>query len=155
MDETEYRQTYREINDLPCVFQKAILTRTCACSRAHRFCLAEREGVACTSPAARERCVEFLRLLRENARFAVGVAVVGGAMPHAKEMKLQCGGLRGLQAAVGGADAEGGGADPVEDVAGLLDRGIAAHGTLDALPYARIVQGVAEFKNRRRSRHRE
>ena len=154
MDETEYRQTYRAINDLPCVFQKAILTRTCACSRAHRFCLAEREGVACTSPAARDRCADFLHRLRENARFAMGVVAVGGAMAHGKEMKLQCGGLRGLQHAISGV--EGGGIEGnVEDVSGLLDQGLARHGEMADLPYAEIVQGVAEFKNRRRSRHRD
>ncbi|MCB1736785.1 MAG: hypothetical protein KDI42_01540 [Gammaproteobacteria bacterium] len=149
MDETEYRQTYRAINDLPCVFQKAILTRTCACSRAHRFCLAEREGVACTSPAARDRCADFLHMLRENARFAMGVAAIGGAMAHGKEMKLQCGGLRGLQHAVSGVEGS------VEDVSGLLDQGLARHGVMADLPFAEIVQGVAEFKNRRRSRHRD
>ncbi|MCP5141815.1 MAG: hypothetical protein H6980_05630 [Gammaproteobacteria bacterium] len=149
MDETEYRQTYREINDLPCVFQKAILTRTCACSRAHRFCLAEREGVACTSPAAHDRCEVFLRLLRENARFAIGVTAVAGAMAHGKEMKLQCGGLRGLQRAMLGRDGD------VGDVNDLLERGLAVHGELAALPFGEVVQGVAEFKNRRRSRHRE
>lgn len=149
LDETEYRQTYLEINDLPCVFQKAVLTRTCACDRAHRFCLAEREGVACTSPAAHDRCADFLHLLRENARFAVGVAAVGGAMAHGKEMKLQCGGLRGLQRALLAVEGN------VDDIHGLLDRGQAQFGSLDALPYAAIIQGVAEFKNRRRSRHRD
>lgn len=152
MEENEYRQTYSDVNDLPCVFQKSILTRTCHCSRSHRFCLAEREGVACVSPAAQERCKDFLNQIRDNARFALGMASVSGKLPHGKEMKIQCGGLRGLQHNVLGEDA-----DPnlVQDIYTLIEQALERDGDMNALPYAEIVQGVASFKMRKRSRRNQ
>ncbi len=150
MEENEYRQTYSDINDIPCAFQKAILTRTCACSRAIRFNLAEREGVACKSPAAKDRCVGFLHYVRENARFTLGLPRITGVLPHAKEMKIQCGGLRGLQHNVDGGEMP----TLVADVYTLLNTAMADNTELADLPYPDIVQGVAAFQNKRRSRRK-
>lgn len=152
MDENEYRQTYSDVNELPCVFQKSILTRTCHCSRSHRFCLAEREGVACQSPAAQERCNDFLNQIRDNARFALGMASVSGKLPHGKEMKIQCGGLRGLQQDLLGDEAD---PDLVEDIYALLDQALKRDGEMKALPYPEIVQGIANFRMRKRSRRNQ
>jgi hypothetical protein len=47
MDQDAFRQTYQDINERFCAFEKAILTLQCQCSEAHKFCIAEREGVHC------------------------------------------------------------------------------------------------------------
>ena len=136
MDETAYRNARGGINRLPCVFEKALLLGCAACALALRHALAERETLACADPAAHADCRAFHRLLREKSQFALKLGAAEERIPHAKEMKLQCGGLRGLQEALG---------KP-------LDVHLLVHGAdIPELPYSRIIQGVAAWQGRRRS----
>ena len=64
MDEHSYRNVRKEINPLPCVFEKALLCQAAACEAAQRLSLAERELVACREPLARAACGQLLTLLR-------------------------------------------------------------------------------------------
>jgi hypothetical protein len=138
VEEDQYRKTYNSINERRCVFEKAILTRCCGCACAARFYLADREGVACEAAPAHNRCSHLLRLLRENARFALKVPVIGGELPHAKELKVQNGGLLGLQHVLR-PDLH---AQTVIDVSGLA--------TLEQLPFREIVKSVVAYEGRRR-----
>ncbi len=97
MDEDEFRNTYHAINSRRCIFEKAINSRVCNCSKSHRFNLADREGVICTSESARDLCTKFSLEVRKRARFALRISNVGDQLPHATEIKLQIGGLQGLQ----------------------------------------------------------
>ena len=148
VEEDEYRATYRNINQRRCVFEKAILTRRCSCLCSARFYLADREGIACNSAAARDRCSHFITLLRENSRFVLKITVLNGELPHAREIKVQNGGLLGLQ----GILHPGLSRDQVIDVAGLTALGEQTYGSLEQLPYQEIVKSIADFEGRRRRR---
>lgn len=147
MDEKEFKATYRDYNDSPCVFAKALLSRCAGCSRAQKLNIAEREAMACKSDAARQQCLELLPLLRSKALFALRLTHVEGPLPHGKEMKVQCGGLRGLRAALE-PDADG----LVADVYGLVSQAAATFGGLAALPYGEIVKVVVGYQPRKRDR---
>ncbi len=149
MDESEYRSTYQAVNQCRCVFEKALNSRRCTCSRSERFYLADREGVGCTRREDQQRCTELLDLMREQSRFALRMTHIGGPLPHNKEIKVQIGGLLGLQAAL---YPERAGAAEVTDIGGLIDEAIARWGGLDALPFTDIVQRVVAFKGRQRHR---
>ncbi|KAA6182692.1 hypothetical protein F2Q65_17485 [Thiohalocapsa marina] len=151
MDNEIFRQTYSEINERLCPFEKGILTNNCACSRARRFCIAEREGVHCTSDAAQARCVEFLKQLRANARFALKTTVARSALPHAKAMRVQVGGLRGLHQVVW-PDAEP--PQRVADIDGLVEAAVNRFGGLAALPYQLMLKQIAAYRGRRPFRER-
>lgn len=150
MDEQEYRSTYHSINGLRCVFEKAILSRRSNCSRCTRFHLADREGAACDAASAQGRCQSLLERLRRSAIFALKITAAEGPLPHAKEIKVQNGGLLGLQGLLA-PDAD---LDPhpekIEDVAGLINDALLRYGDLDALPYNEIVQAVVKFEGRKR-----
>jgi hypothetical protein len=124
-----------------------VLAQRCACRHARRFCLADREGVACGSQAANNRCREVLEALRANARFALQMTAVHGPLPHAKEIKVQSGGMRGLRAVL---HPEQDHSTAVEDVAGLTQRALERFGALDNLPFEQIVQHIVRFEGRRR-----
>jgi hypothetical protein len=146
VEEDEYRSTYQKINQRRCVFEKAILTRRCSCLCSARFYLADREGIACDSATAHDRCSHFIRQLRENARFALKITVLDGELPHAKEIKVQNGGLLGLQRILH-PDLSG---DKVIDIAGLTVLGEQTYGSLEQAPYQQIVKSIADFHGRRR-----
>lgn len=148
VEEDEYRTTYHNINQRRCVFEKAILTRRCSCLCSARFYLADREGIACDSATAHDRCRHFITLLRNNARFALKITVLEGELPHAKEIKVQNGGLLGLQRTL---HPELGG-DKVIDVAGLTALGEQTYGSLEQIPYQELVKSIANFEGRRRRR---
>lgn len=151
MEEKEYKTTYRVVNERRCVFEKAVLAGVCGCEKLARFCLADREGVACKSPAGCSLCTQLLQHLRRNARFALRLKRVEGALPHAKEMKVQAGGLRGVRAAVAGLPVH---EEKVDRVSGLIGEAVTQFHGLENLPYDEIVKIIATFEYRPRRHQR-
>lgn len=147
MEEQEYRKTYQAVNTRRCVYEKAINSRRCNCTRCHRFNLAEREGVACNSATGNALCTEFLNTLRSNARFSLHLTHADKPLPHAKEIRVQTGGLLGLQKLLDPAKAD---STDAENIIGLLDTAIVRYGRLQNLPYNIIVQCVVSFEGRKK-----
>ena len=143
MDESAYRAVRGSVNPSPCVFEKALLAGCIGCTVAVRRALAEREAIACASPVARTNCATLLALVRERSAFALKLVRPDAALPHAVTMKLQCGGLLGLQSAVTAGPA---------DVHALVAAAQHRFGTLVDLPWPEIVAAVAAWQGRRRHR---
>ncbi len=133
MDESVFRQMLTGLNERPCPFGKSILTGCAGCSKAEKRNIAEREVVACTSDTAHERCIALRDLLRNNFTFALGRLHIDGPLPHAQEMRMQCGGLTGLQLVL---DDNG----ERIDIDCLLTRSQQKFGELADFPYSSIVQ---------------
>jgi hypothetical protein len=145
MEENEFKKTFRSVNDAPCVFAKAILRRCCACSRSQKLFIAEREAIACKSPGGRQRCEGVLEVLRGKAAFALKLAQIDGPLPHAKELKVQCGGMLGVAASLSGQDAE-----TVSDIHQLLENAFAEYGSADTLPYSEVVRTITSYQPRKK-----
>ncbi len=143
VDETAFRQVLRSTKSDACAFSKAVLAFCCACALAERHYLAEREAVRCADAAALANCHALHELLAHNSAFALKHIHDAEPFTHAQEMKVQCGGLRGVQIAVTGTQA-------VADVAGLVTAAFRKFGSLEDLPYSQIVQSVAASQLRRR-----
>jgi hypothetical protein len=160
MDESAFRRARDAMAPRPCAFEKATLAGACACPLAARRNIAEREAVACASPPAREECAALCALLRQNSTFALKLTQIDAPLPHAKEMKLQCGGLQGVQRALelsaalippaGGLAPEGQGLPSTANVRGLVKAAQEKFGGLANLPYSTIVQSVVTYQIRRR-----
>lgn len=125
-----------------CVFAKALFARSAQCGLARRRAIAERELIECQSPVARMNCGTLERLLRERSRFVLKLRSNAPAM-HAQALRLQCGGLQGLQLALG---------TPNGDVHELVGVAHQRHGSLTELPWDAIVQAVAQWRPRARRR---
>jgi hypothetical protein len=149
MDQDAFRKTYREVNEVFCAFEKSVLTNECSCRCAERFCIAEREGVHCRSEPGQARCLRWLDLLREQARFALRTEEGRRLLPHGKAMRLQVGGMRGLQRVLGIAKSQ---TQTIDDVDGTLAAAEARFGALDGLPFSEIMREVAAYQVRKRSR---
>jgi hypothetical protein len=148
VDETAYRQALRFANLQSCTFGKAVLARCCSCSLVEKHSIAERESIVCAQASARVNCQLLHQLLRHNSIFALKHIHEDDLLTHAQEMKLQCGGLTGLQNAmnVNGANEK----EPVTDVVSLVNAALRIFGALETLPYSQIVQSVASHKIRQR-----
>jgi hypothetical protein len=146
MDEFAYRATRGAVNPAPCVFEKALLACGANCGLSRRQALAEREMVSCTVPVAHTNCMTFAELMRERSTFVLRLPPPEKRLPHAVGMKLQCGSLAGLAAALGATE---------PDVHGLLVAARERWGSLLDLPWSDIVAAVADWQIRRRHRGRE
>lgn len=150
MDQDAFRDTYREVNEVYCAFEKSVLTNECGCRCAERFCIAEREGVHCRAEQSQARCLRWLELLREQARFALRTDEGRRLLPHGKAIRLQVGGMRGLLLALHG----GSQAPAIDDVDTSLAEAEDRFGALEAAPFSEIIREVAAYQVRRRSKRR-
>lgn len=153
MDQDAFRETYHDVNERACVFERAVLTHQCDCSRAERFCIAEREGVACNSDEGHARCASLVETLREQARFALRDAAAEDrdALPYGKAMRVGVGGLRGLKALL---EPHTDRPDAVPDVYALVLRVLEKYGSLAAVPYSAVMPHIAAYRGRVRSKRR-
>ena len=88
------RSARGEVNQLPCVFSTALQQRCAVCSLARH----DADQLLCTQPLARATCASLHGLLRDKARFALGLR--SDPLQRASssdETRLQCGGLLGLR----------------------------------------------------------
>lgn len=151
MDNDIFRKTYREVNERFCPYEKSILTNQARCSRAERFCIAEREGVHCKSDAAQQQCLDLLELLRQQSRFALKSSDNRSALPHAKAMRVQVGGLRGIYRVLHPDDPV---PEPIPDIFGVIQAAREQAQGLERLPFQEIIKAVAAYQGRPRSSRR-
>ena len=136
MDETAFRQRLSDMIERPCTFGKAVLARCVACSRSDRIQIAEREVVTCQTAPSLSRCISLHEQLRHNFSFALRKTSEQTALSHAQEMRIQCGGLKGLHQVLHD-DCE------VADVDALLAAILMRWEDLADLPYSEVVHAAA------------
>ena len=153
MDQDAFRSTYREVNERYCAFEKSILTNQCTCKQAERFCIAEREGVHCQIDDGQARCIEALDTLREQARFALRTDNHSQKiLPHGKAIRIQVGGMRGIYHVL---NPEKQIPEPVPNINDLLLLALNTFGDFSSLPYSTIMQQIAAFEIKKRSRRKD
>jgi hypothetical protein len=140
MDEKHYRKTYSSINPQRCVFEKAINSRVCNCNKSQRFNLADREGVACSSKARLNRCALLLTHLHSNARFVLQRLEVT-KLGHTQEIKIQNGGLLGLQK-------EFSSEEIVENIDAVITSAENKFNSIEEFPYSKIMQVISAYRIR-------
>lgn len=144
VEESEYKSTYGQIARIRCEFEKAMTNNKAKCPLARHFWLADREGYACTSTEASSKCREILEKLRDNSRFVLKLQETGEKLPHNMEIRVQAGGIQGIQALFCNEQPE-----TVESIHALVQQAEAAYGSLADLPYNEIIQSVSRFQGRK------
>ena len=142
-NEDAYKLARKAYIEHSCPFERALLSRCVACSRSRRLNLAEREAIACGDPAVREHCMAFYQALHENAQFALKINP-DAPWPFGKEIRAQCGGVRGLAEAL---DHTG---DEAADIAATVLQGRAQYGDHTEFPYSEIMRAVVHYEPRKR-----
>lgn len=145
--EQEFKRTYYTLNQRPCPFEKAILSSRCNCSQSQRLHIAEREGITCVSEEIYSLCSVLLEQLCIKAQFSLKLTQTDKPLPHAKAMKVQCGGLLGLQATLQGESLDN---QCIKDISALVLRAITTFKQFEQLPYQEIVKFISAYKVRRK-----
>lgn len=144
MDENEYRSTYQDVNPIRCVYEKAINSRICNCSKSTRFNLADREGVSCNSASAQRLCAELLNILREKARFTLQQGQTEAKLPHNAEMKIQNGGIKGIAKLIDDEKIN------QDDIALVISSALIQFESITALPFSEIMRDISAHQSRKR-----
>lgn len=149
MDEDEYRKTYQQINETRCVFEKALCSLRCACAKSRPFRLADRTCYGCHSPVDQLQCSALLNYLRNQTRFVFKLNDIDGPLPHNKEIRVQNGGLSGLQKMVS-TDQQ-----TVGDVQAVVNQAINKFGSIDQLPFNILMQSIMAYKVRPKTQRKK
>jgi len=144
VDETLYRETLQEVNDLPCVFSKALFFGCCDCQVARRLYLAEREIIICNQWVDHQRCALIWKILQEKCLF---IQPVGKLLTHSKAMKMQCGSMQSLHVEIMPE------INQKPNIAQLLVKALEIYQNMENLPYQSIVRTITHFPFRSRRRN--
>lgn len=144
VDETAYRETLQEVNDLPCVFTKALFFGCCECHVAHRIYLAEREIILCNQWVNYQSCKSFWETLKEKCKF---IQPVGVLLTHSKAMRMQCGSIQSLQLEIFPE------INQKPNIAHILETALKSYQTIENLPYQTMVRTITHFPFRSRRRN--
>jgi len=147
MEENEFRGIYQTINSTRCPFEKALNARRCDCSQSQRFLLAGRDGVGCQSRNSQADCLKLLTQMRNKAQFALRVSKVEGSLPHNKEIRVQVGGLLGLQHLL---YPECKADKRVDDVSRIVSEASGRFGSFDDLPFEQLLKSILAFEGRKK-----
>jgi hypothetical protein len=124
-----------------CAFSAPLITRQFGCRKSEEVTRRGGPDIACTDAAAAARCEALFTRLKTAALPAFGVEDDLLSMPHSVLVKVQCGGLLGLQRVLGGS-----GTDRVEDVDALAAAVAGKFG--EAIPVDEVVPDITAFKTR-------
>jgi len=126
-----------------CIFAKALLAQHARCELARRQAMGERDLVVCDSAVARMNCSTLAALMRERSTFALRLPRNGAPIEHAKALRLQCGGLTGLQHALQASQPE---------VHAMVRQAQERWGSLLDAPWGDIVPAIVAWQPRRTRR---
>lgn len=154
MDEDQYRKVYHQLNPNRCVFEKSINNRRCDCALKRRFLIATREGIACRSEPALANCTLLLSTLRNKSRFALKIITVDGPLPHNKELRVQAGGMLGLQKIMASESIEFSSKieGTVHNIHHIVVTGLKKYGSIETLPYSDIIKDIVTYQVRKKKR---
>lgn len=126
---------------IPCPFERAILSRKCACRLAQRTNVDSRQKVMCSSEESHRDCAEMLNHMRKSVNFSLGLAHAPNALPREQATKLQCGALIGLQNALDLVVEN----DRVNNIHDTLQRAKKRYGSIEEFPEQEIIRSIAAY----------
>jgi hypothetical protein len=126
-----------------CPFSAPLVTHQFGCPRAQEVVRRGGAEIDCNEAAACARCTRLFERLKAAALPAFGVEDDLLSMPHSVRVKIQHGGLLGLQRRLTGTAGE-----RVDDIDRLVAEVEARYG--ESIPVAEVVEDITAYKPRGR-----
>ena len=131
------------MEEYKCAFNATLMGDQFGCAHARHVVRRGGPDVACTDSAGHERCRRLFELLKASALPAFGVEDDLLSMPHSTLVKIQFGGLLGVQRLLGN------GVETVTDINSLVDHAENRFGGLETVPCEQIHMDMTGYKIRR------
>ena len=130
-----------------CAFSNTLITKQFGCEKGEQVTRRGGPDIACTSEAAHQRCEKLFQKMKAAALPAFGVEDDLLSMPHSVLVKIQLGGLLGLQRLLSSGAAD---SAEVKNIHALVDQAVGQYESLDAVPCPALVEDMTSYKLRRR-----
>ena len=130
-----------------CAFSNTLVTNQFGCEKGAQVTRRGGPDVVCASDEAHQQCEKLFQRMKQTALPAFGVEDDLLSMPHSVQMKIQFGGLLGLQRLQDKGTDE---STVVKNIHGLVGQAIGKHGGLDAIPCQTFVEDMTSYKLKRR-----
>jgi hypothetical protein len=130
-----------------CPFSAPLISQQFDCVHAQEVIHRGGAEIACTDAQAHARCEPLFLHMKAAALPAFGVEDDLLSMPHSVQVKIQYGGLLGLQRLLPGAAVV---PERVGNIDALVVNALTRFGSLDAVPCEQIVVDITAFKPRSR-----
>jgi hypothetical protein len=142
--------SYFVMKDLICPFGATQAKEDFACRHAEKIIRRGGAEFACNSADTHVECSQLLRCLKDVALPEFGVEDDPTQMPYSTLVKIQFGGLLGLQRITAATEST---ANGIADIASLIDAAKARFASIDAVPCESLCADITNYKlSRRRSR---
>ena len=132
------------MEEYKCAFNATLMGDQFGCTHARHVVRRGGPDVACADNTGHERCRRLFGLLKTSALSAFGVEDDLLSMPHSTLVKIQFGGLLGIQRLLGN------GGETVTDIDSLVDRAENRFGGLETVPCEQVRADMTGYKIRRR-----
>jgi hypothetical protein len=133
------------MEEYKCPFSAPLITRQFGCAHAQEVVHRGGTEINCTAAAAQSRCDQLFQHMKQAALPAFGVEDDLLSMPHSVLVKVQYGGLLGLQRLLRAEPQVG---ERVDDIHALVAEASLRFG--DAVPCGSLVDDITAFKPRAR-----
>ena len=130
-----------------CAFSNTLVTGQFGCEKGKQVTRRGGPDVVCASDEAHRQCEKLFQRMKQAALPAFGVEDDLLSMPHSVQVKIQFGGLLGLQRLQGKGTDE---SAVVKNIHGLVGQAIGKHGGLDAIPCPAFVEDMTSYQLKRR-----
>jgi len=136
--------------DHKCAFNGPLMSGVFACSQGRQVARRGGPDIACGSADGHQRCARLFELLKTAGLKELAMEDDLLTMPHSALLKIQYGGLLGLQRQLGES------ADSVADIDKLVCRIEEQYGDLEVVPLDSVASEIAAYKaTRRRGRNKK
>lgn len=132
------------MEEYKCAFNATLMGDQFGCTHARHVVRRGGPDIACVDNTGHERCQQLFELLKASALPAFGVEDDLLSMPHSTLVKIQFGGLLGIQRLIGG------NGDTVADIHSLVGRAETQFGSLTSIPCEQVRADMTGYKIRRR-----
>jgi len=135
--------------DFKCAFSGPQMTGTFTCKRGRQVARRGGPDISCDYGTGHQRCAQLFESLKSAGLDHMALEDNLLTLPHSVLLKVQYGGLLGLQRLLGEAG------ETVADINGLVDQLLQKYDELDNIPVTEVSEDIATFKvARRRDRHK-
>lgn len=137
------------MSDLLCPFTAPLVKKDFLCPQADEVIRRGGSEIACKNPDSHSRCTQLHALVKSSALAAMDLEDDLLTLPHNTLVKIQYGGLLGLQAMMLPDKAD---STQVENIESLVSQAISSYGDPAHVPLESINAAIINFKTQRRRR---
>ena len=130
-----------------CPFNQTLRSEIFGCE--HAVAVTRRDGpdVSCASQRGQARCTAVFQGMKGSALAALGVEDDPQQVAHSVVVKVQFGGLLGLQRRLGAAPPE---PERIENIDALMERAVEHFGSVADIPYTDLSADISAHQVKRR-----